>query len=161
MTLFDFTTMDEQAWNVVNDGVMGGDSKGHVELTGEGTLEFTGTLVTEGGGFTSVRTRGAFDLKGYDGLALRVRGGGRTFQVEVSDSGTRGDLSRRASFETSEEWKTVRAFSALEASFRGRAVDAEPLDPSSIERIGLYIADGQNGPFRLEVSEIRAYREEG
>ena len=162
MTLFDFDTPDEAAWQVVNDGVMGGRSQGYVEIE-DGTLRCTGTLVTRGGGFTSVRAERAVDLSGYDGLELRVRGGGRTFEVEVDDDTRRRgrSLSRRAPFETTAEWALVRVpFSALRASVFGQPVSAPPLDPANVQRIGLYILDGQDGPFRLEVDTIRAYRAE-
>ena len=162
MTLFDFDTADEATWRVVNDGVMGGRSEGYVEVGG-GTLRFTGTLVTQGGGFTSVRAERTADLSGYDGVELRVRGGGRTFEVEVGD-GTRRrgrPVSRRAPVETGPEWAVVRVpFSALRTTIFGRPVSAEPIDLSNVQSFGLYILDGQDGPFRLEVDVIRAYRSE-
>ena len=162
MTLFSFDT-DADAWSIQNDGVMGGDSQGSVAIDG-GTLTFTGDVVTEGGGFTSVLKDRDVDLSDYDGLELRVRGGGRTFEVEVDD-GSRDDrgrqVSRRATVETSDDWQTVRApWSAFETSVFGEPYDAAPLDPAAIQAFGLYIIDGQDGPFRLEVDEIRAYREE-
>ena len=162
MTLFDFSD-GEARWQVVNDGVMGGRSQGHVDVA-DGTLSFTGTLVTRGGGFTSVRAPLRADLSDYDGVEMRVRGGGRTFEVEVDD-GTRFrglPLSRRAPFPTTEEWQTVRVpFSALETSVFGQPVSADPLDASAVQSLGLYILDNQDGPFRLEVDWIRAYNEEG
>jgi hypothetical protein len=84
VTLFTFDRADEAAWYVVNDGVMGGRSAGGVVVEG-GMLRFTGTLVTQGGGFTSVRARRDVDLSGEDGLELRVRGSGRPFEVELDD----------------------------------------------------------------------------
>ncbi len=158
--LFEFNTADEATWQVVNDGVMGGRSKGYLTIE-DGTLRFSGTLVTQGGGFTSVRTARRIDLQDYDGLELRVRGGGRTFEVEVGD-GTRWrwrGVSRRASFTTTEDWRWVRVpFFALRASVFGQSVQAPPIDLANVQRIGLYILDGQDGPFRLEVDAIRAYR---
>ncbi len=157
--LFSFDTPDETDWEVVNDGVMGGRSAGFVTVE-DGTLRFTGTLVTRGGGFTSLRASRVVDLTGEEGLELRVRGGGRRFEVEVDD-GTRvygRNVSRRASFPTTEEWTVVRVpFSALRSTFRGEPVNAPPLDPARIQRLGLYMADGQDGPFRLEVDFIRSY----
>ncbi|MEY4816736.1 MAG: Complex intermediate-associated protein 30, partial [Verrucomicrobiota bacterium] len=44
VTLFDFSgTADEPAWNAVNDGVMGGVSRGGAKLIG-GSLHFRGVL---------------------------------------------------------------------------------------------------------------------
>ena len=160
MTLFDFESDDESLWEVVNDGVMGGRSQGYVEVQ-NGMLRFTGMLVTQGGGFTSVRTQKEIGLSSYDGLELRVRGGGRTFEVEVDD-GTRlrgRSVSRRAPFGTSAEWVVFRVpFSTLQTSVFGQPVSAPALDLASVQSIGLYILDGQDGSFRLEVDTIRIYR---
>jgi hypothetical protein len=160
LTLFDFGTADQARWQVVDDGVMGGRSRGFVAIE-DGTLRFTGTLVTQGGGFTSVRADRPMDLGGYDGLELRVRGGGRTFAVGVDDDTRQGGrtVSRRAPVETQEAWAVVRVpFSALRTTVFGQPVSAPPIDLTNVKRIGLYILDGVDGPFRLEVDEIRAYR---
>lgn len=160
MILFDFDRADEADWRVVNDGVMGGRSKGYVEI-GDGVLRFTGTLVTQGGGFTSVRADRSVDLGAFEGVELRVRGGGRTFEVEVDDGTRRGGrtVSRRAPFETGADWAWVRVpFSDLRTTIFGEPVSASPIDPTQVESIGLYILDGIDGPFRLEVDTLRAYR---
>jgi hypothetical protein len=159
VTLFSFDRADEAEWDVVNDGVMGGRSAGFVAVD-EGTLRFTGTLVTQGGGFTSVRARRAVDLTGQVGIELRVRGSGRQFEVELSDGvRTYGRMvSRRAPFATSAEWTTVRVpFSALRSTVFGQAVNAPAIDVARIMGLGLYMADGQDGPFRLEVDFVRSY----
>lgn len=157
--LIDFETARLADWQVVNDGVMGGRSRGYAAIDG-GVLRFTGTLVTQGGGFTSVRTAIDLDLSAYEGLELRVRGNGRTFEVEVNDGQRYGwrTVSRRAPFDTGEEWRVVRVpFSALRATVFGRRVDVPQVRPGGIERIGFYIVDGRDGPFSLEVDSIRAY----
>ncbi len=159
VTLFDFSSADEASWVVVNDGVMGGRSAGYVTVA-DGVLRFTGTLVTQGGGFTSVRARRVIDLTGKIGLELRVRGSGRQFEVEVDDGvRTYGrNVSRRAAFPSSSEWTLVRVpFSTLRSTVFGQAVNAAPIDLARIRGVGLYMADGQDGPFRLEVDYIRAY----
>ncbi len=159
MTLFDFSAADSPRWVIMNDGVMGGRSKGYVAVE-EGTLRFSGTLVTRGGGFTSTRADKRIDLSAYDGVELRVRGGGRTFEVEVSDGTMSGrrDVSRRAPFETTDDWAWVRIpFDTLTSTAHGDPVDAGSLNQQEVEHIALYIADGQDGPFELEVDEIRAY----
>ena len=159
VTLFAFDRADEAEWDVVNDGVMGGRSAGFVAVE-QGTLRFTGTLVTQGGGFTSVRARRAVDLTGQLGIELRVRGSGRQFEVELDD-GERAygrTVSRRAPFATSAEWTLVRVpFRALRSTIFGREVNAAPIDVSRIRGLGLYMADGQDGSFRLEVDFVRSY----
>ena len=159
VTLFTFDRANESEWDVVNDGVMGGRSAGFVAVE-QGTLRFTGTLVTQGGGFTSVRTRRAVDLSGQLGIELRVRGSGRQFEVELDD-GVRAygrTVSRRAPFATSAEWTLVRVpFSALRSTIFGREVNAPPIDAAQIRGVGLYMADAKDGPFRLEVDYVRSY----
>ncbi|MCS3645161.1 CIA30 family protein [Salinibacter ruber] len=161
LMLFTFDGADAAPWRVENDGVMGGRSEGFVEVA-DGTLVFTGEVVTEGGGFTSVRAASRADLSGYDGIELRVRGGGRTFELDVDD-GTRSrgrEVSRRGPVPTRDAWTTVRVpFDSLEETAYGEPVRVDPLDRSAVQSIGIYIIDGQDGPFRLEVDWIRAYRE--
>ncbi len=159
MMLFDFQGPDAPRWTIENDGVMGGRSKGFVETDG-GTMVFTGEVVTEGGGFTSVRGERAVDLSAYDGIELRVRGGGRTFELDVDDGTThRGrEVNRQSPFPTTEDWATVRVpFSDLETTAHGDPVTVDALDRTAIQTLGIYIADGIDGPFRLEVDWIRAY----
>lgn len=159
VTLFTFDRSNEPAWRVVNDGVMGGRSSGVVAVS-DGRLRFSGTLVTQGGGFTSVRAPVTVDLRGAEGLELRVRGNGRSFEVEVGD-GTRSfgrNVSRRAAFPTTAEWTIVRVpTAALRSTIFGRAVNAPPLDLARIRSVGLYILDGRDGPFWLELDYIKAY----
>jgi hypothetical protein len=158
-TLFSFDHADEADWSVVNDGVMGGRSVGFVAVE-DGTLRFTGTLVTQGGGFTRRRV----NLTGTTALELRVRGSGRRFDVELDD-GSRGygrNVSRRASFATTAEWTVVRVpYSALRSTIFGQNVNAPPIDLSRIQSVGLYMADGKDGAFRLEVDYIRAIDGDG
>ncbi len=157
--LFAFDAADEAKWDVVNDGVMGGRSQGFVTVE-DGALRFTGTLVTQGGGFTSVRAPRVIDVSGQVGLELRVRGSGRQFEVELRD-GVQGfgrNVSRRAPFPNSSEWTVVRIpFTALRSTIFGQAVNAPPIDLARIQGVGLYMLDGRDGPFRLEVDYIRSY----
>ena len=158
MMLFDFDSPDTPTWTIENDGVMGGHSEGHVEVSG-GTLRFTGTLVTRDGGFSQTRAQKDVDLSDYSAVELRVRGGGRSFWVEVDDGTKDGDrdVARRGEFDTSDDWQTVRVpFDDLEATVHGEPIDVAPLAPEAVESIALYIADGQDGPFELEVDWIRA-----
>lgn len=163
VTLFSFDRADEADWSVVNDGVMGGRSAGFVEVQ-DGSLRFTGTLVTQGGGFSLTRARRPINLTGATALELRVRGNGRRFEVELDD-GTRRfwrTVSRRASFATSAEWTVVRVpLTALRSTIFGQPVDAPPIDLARIQSVGIYIADGKDGAFRLEVDYIRAVADAG
>jgi hypothetical protein len=157
--LFDFDDATGSRWSIVNDGVMGGRSQGYGEIA-DGIMRFEGTLVTRGGGFTSVRTSHRTDLSGYDGLE---RGNGRRFEVEINDGRRYGwrPVSRRVPFETTEGWRTVRvSFSNLRSTVFGRPVAVPEIDLAAVRQVGFYILDGIDGPFWLEVDSVRAYRDD-
>jgi hypothetical protein len=75
--LTDFTASSpDLGWTIVNDNVMGGRSLGRFDRA-PGTLRFTFTTNTNGGGFSSIRTRPVdLDLSTYEGIRVRVRADG-------------------------------------------------------------------------------------
>jgi hypothetical protein len=153
----------EGRWRVVDDGVMGGLSRSHISLD-EGTATFEGTVSLENnGGFASVRTHlGPTDLGDWDGIALRLEGCGRTFQLRLRTDNAWDGVAYRARFVAPDgEPRIVRVpFSAFQPTRRGRVLEGvAPLDSSRIEQIGFLIGDGQPGEFRLRLEWIRAYRD--
>lgn len=149
----------EPRWVAVNDGVMGGFSRGGPWLSG-GHLEFRGALsLANNGGFASVRTTGrAFDLAHAKYIVLRVRGDGRRYQLRLAtDARRRGArVSFGAGFDTEPgRWTEVRVpLDALEATVRGTVLQVPPMDRSRVSEIGLLIADKREGPFALTVDWI-------
>jgi monofunctional biosynthetic peptidoglycan transglycosylase len=149
-------------WLVVNDGVMGGISRSAMRRSTDGKQIFEGDLSLENnGGFASVRTRLTdVDLASVAGIALRVRGDGRQYQLRFRTDDRLDGIAYRAFFETRDgEWIVADLpLGAFEPSFRGIVVPgAEPLDPGSIRQLVLLIADEQEGPFRLEIDWVKAY----
>ena len=150
-------------WRIVNDGVMGGLSKGKVSFSKEGTMKFQGTLSLENnGGFSSVRSTDLdLDLSSNKGLAMRVKGDGRTYQVRLStDARYRSsEVGFRAEFPTAKgKWTTVSVpFGSLVPSWRGRELDNE-FDASNIKRLTFLLGDKKPGPFKLEVDWVRTYK---
>ena len=149
-------------WTAVHDRVMGGASRGGIRLTERGTGLFTGVIsLANRGGFASVRTvPGRTDLSGCDGLELRARGDGRTYQLRLRTDDSLDGIAYRAEFATREgEWITVRLpFDLFRPTFRGRKPrDAPPLDVSRIRQAGFLLADGQAGPFALEIDFVRTW----
>merc|ERR1719223_778868 len=74
-------------WGVVNDNVMGGESKGTARWRGD-ILEFDGTISLENnGGFSRVRNN--FDryenMSDYDQMVIRVKGDGRKYEFQLFD----------------------------------------------------------------------------
>lgn len=161
MTLYDFSSDTAAGWFIVNDGVMGGHSDGHVAHE-TGALVFHGTLVTRDGGFTAARTDKTGDMSGMAAVELVVRGDGRTYRLELSDGVFRQDemVSRTAPFETTAgQQTTVRvAFADLDATVFGEPVDVPTFEPATLGGMGIFMADGQDGPFRLEVLSVTAVK---
>lgn len=161
--LTDFT--DDSAdlgWYVQNDNVMGGRSQGGFDLNESGKLIFSGNTNTDGGGFSSLRTRPfEADLSDYDGIRLRVQGDGRRYiwQLQTSARYRGYRISYWAEFDTEEgEWSTVDIpFKSFYPQIRGYKLDEPELDPSEIRELGLYIYDKKDGPFELHVDSIAAY----
>lgn len=164
---FDAKEGDRFGWRVVDDGVMGGLSKGKISIGDKGVLKFSGKLSLENnGGFSSLRSKEVkLDLSDSEGLVARVRGDGRTYQIRLgSDSRFRGmEVSFMAAFPTTKgEWTEVKIpFTDLVGSFRGMALKKEVFNPSNVRRIGLLLGDKKTGPFELEVDWIRTYGAEG
>jgi NADH dehydrogenase [ubiquinone] 1 alpha subcomplex assembly factor 1 len=162
-TIIDFGDADEKArWQAVNDAVMGGLSEGRMsEVDGAGV--FTGRVSLENfGGFASVRSLPReFDLMGYDGLIVRVRGDGRRYRLRLKTDDDFEGLAYQATFFTDPaEWTEARlSFDEFVPVYRGYVVEGAPaLDPAKIRRVGFMIADRQEGSFRLQIREVRAYR---
>ncbi len=165
VTLYDFSTPSTAGrWRTINDNVMGGVSRGKFRLSLERKrLQFFGELSLENrGGFASVRSRGkTHDLSEFEGIALRIRGDGRRYSVNVRTNHTPYGGSYRAGLQTRKgEWITVRVpFASLEPTFRGRPLpDAPPLNRRQIQSVGVTLADKRAGPFNLEIDWVKAYK---
>ncbi|MFT6289694.1 MAG: hypothetical protein ACJAR2_000279 [Ilumatobacter sp.] len=161
--LTDFTP-DDPVWVVVNDGVMGGRSDGVLEVTNS-VMRFSGTVVTQGGGFTSVRLRlNGGELAGTTRVELRVRSDQRTYGLTFNDAAItngrsvahRADLSVAPEVDSDGWGITTLSFDELSASVFGRSIEAAPFDPAGAQEIGIIIADAVDGPFVLEVDWIDA-----
>ena len=135
---------DKLQWRVVDDGVMGGLSKGRISFGESGVVRFEGILSLENnGGFSSIRTARMEprDLSKVEGLVVRVKGDGRTYQLRLeSDARYRGSwpVSFKADIATTKDkWIEVRLpFSAFKGGWRGRDLSEKKLNPAKIERVG-------------------------
>ena len=162
VTLFEFSgAADEPGWTAVNDGVMGGVSRGGAKLV-DGRLHFLGILSLENnGGFSSIRSGGPTrDLSAAKVIVLRVKGDGRTYRLQIATNARfrSSRISYQAEFPTRrDDWTEARVpLAALVPMFRGQTLSGPPLDRARVEEIGLSLADGNPGAFALEVDWIRA-----
>jgi NADH dehydrogenase [ubiquinone] 1 alpha subcomplex assembly factor 1 len=156
------------AWNNVDDSVMGGVSASTSEWQ-DGALVFSGLLSTaNNGGFASifgpvdrsigVRAAGATAL-GIDAVA-----DGRTYllQLRAGASGNDRWISRFTPVTVGDRTlgTVVVPIAGFEAVDRFlRPINApQPLDPTTIMQMGIYVLDGQVGEFRLALRAITAVR---
>ena len=162
LIITDFTSItSDLGWYVVNDNVMGGRSEGDFEIN-QGELSFTGRTNTNGGGFSSIRTKPVqLDLSSHDGIQLRVKGDGRryTWRLATAARYRGGQVGYWAEFETRNgAWSTVNIpFSSFIPRYRGYQLDGPGLDPGQVTGMGLMIYDKQDGPFELRLASVRAY----
>lgn len=153
-------------WMVVDDGVMGGRSKGAAAVE-QGHLLFHGTLNTRGGGFSSIRSLSLEENLGpFSGLVLRVKGDGRRYACDLRESARVQGVAAtwKAMFDTrAGMWEELRlAFAAFEPTWRGRSIreQSTPSDADfhrAMRSVGFTIADKRDGPFRLLVAAIDGY----
>ncbi len=161
--VFDFGSTDDP-WPSIDDPVMGGLSRSRMRIE-DGLAIFEGIVSLErGGGFASLRSRPAVHrLEGFDGIALRLRGDGKTYGVRLRTSSRFDGVSYQTKVKTKAgRWIKVRLpWSSFQPVFRGRQVRGYPaLDAGAIRTFGFIISDKQDGPFRLEIDRIEAYRQE-
>jgi monofunctional biosynthetic peptidoglycan transglycosylase len=162
--LFDFrTTTNSPVWQVVNDDVMGGVSTSQFRVLPNGGAIFSGLISLENnGGFASVRSSPVREnLDGCGAFVLRVRGDGQRYKFTVRTETGFNAPNYQAEFTTKRgEWVEHRLpFKDFVPTFRGRVLtDMPPLSAARIASLGILISDKQSGPFRLEVSWIKATR---
>jgi NADH dehydrogenase [ubiquinone] 1 alpha subcomplex assembly factor 1 len=157
--LFNFSAKSPD-WFVVNDGVMGGVSSSNVKLE-NGVLVFEGQVRLENnGGFASVRSNSSEqNLSEFLGIALRVRGDGKIYALNLRTSSARGVLYQSEFQTKAGEWLELRIlFSQLRPTRFGNTLKGFALEANRIESFGFIIANKRQERFRLEVDWIKAYR---
>jgi len=146
-------------WRPLLDGVMGGRSTGGLEYGEDGSAHFRGVLETEGGGFAAIVAPLAESaLRDTEGLTLSMYGDGRTYRLGVS---TQEDLAGiMYQVDISAEagcWTEARVpFAAFAPTYHGQPVEAAPISAEEVRCVATLIADGQQGPYDLELRSLKA-----
>ena len=142
-------------WSIQNDTVMGGVSNSRTEWV-DGQLIFAGDLsLDNNGGFCSMRSPVSADFgalaAGSTALTLTATGDDQVYVVQVRTD--RDLFVQRVTIAGGAEDTYVLPFADFTATdFMLDAITPlEPLDPSSILQIAVYILDKQEGPFRLAI----------
>ncbi len=160
VTVYDFRKgVPADAWQIQDDRVMGGISRGRLEMTEEGHARFHGHVTTESnGGFSSIQhnLESEVDISQADRFVLRLKGDGKTYTFRVkTDHGNR--YSHQASFPTSGEWQTVEIpFDSMEARYRGRSVDVPNFSGGTIVKLQFLIGNKKEQDFEVLIDRIEA-----
>lgn len=135
--------------------------QGAIESSPLGTAVFEGTISQEHGGFVTVRCpNGAYDLRGFTGIEVRLRGDGKRYKLLAKTNPENNGFEYLADLWTQVGvWQTVRiAFGEFKANFLGNNLaTGRRIDPAKVVSMGFVVANYQQGPFHLEVESIRAY----
>ena len=156
-TLFQFSQdADIRGWEVEDDAVMGGRSKGRLIINEAGNAVFSGDLSLENkGGFSSVKY--AFPpirVSDCQAIVLGLKGDGKRYQLRV-ESGPRASHAYAADFETSGDWQTIEIpFSILHAIHHGDWLDQPGYPGKTMSGIQLLIGTGKAESFQLEIDRI-------
>jgi len=163
-TIFDFQNdRSTEPWDNIDDVVMGGLSSSKMAIENNMAV-FEGNVSLENrGGFASVRSQPQDHyLADYDGIAIEVRSDNRQYSLRIRTTQQFDDVGYMAPLKTEGgKWVVTKVpFCMFRAVYHGREVPDHPeLDPGKIKMFGLLISNKQEGPFRLEMHWLKAYRE--
>ncbi|MEM9336388.1 MAG: CIA30 family protein [Patescibacteria group bacterium] len=156
VVLEDFTGTSGLRWGTVNDGVMGGLSSGTTVILDE-KLIHTGTINTNGGGFSYTGTRLTEDaLVGYNSLKVLLNTNGRSYDVNFNDARYWRINHQTPVPTTRDSWQEVTIhFSDTIPTIFSRPVESEPFAAAAISELNFILSDGIDGPFRMEIDWIK------
>ncbi len=155
--LFDFNrNAPLDNWVVIEDGVMGGRSRGSLRLDGEGHGLFSGKVSLENnGGFASIRLDcGRVPLSDAHAVVLQVKGDGKRYQFRIRAS-KRDAHAYIHYFETNGDWEQISLpLHAFYPTFRGRKLELPNFASDSLEEIGILIGNQRQEYFELRIKSI-------
>jgi hypothetical protein len=152
--------VEDSAWGVVNDGVMGGLSKGNITINNQ-NLTFAGNINTNGGGFSSIRRPLTSNiLTTGTRITVKAISDGRTYRLTVREQGSNTSHQAVLPFINSNELQEVSLLlNDLVPTRFGRNIQVRSLTPSKAREIGIILSDGINGPFSLELESIKVCKQ--
>lgn len=155
--IYDFTkNANPRDWRIIDDGVMGGVSRGHFKIDADGNGVFYGNVSTDNnGGFSSVRHQcSSVKTDANSKIVIRLKGDGKVYQLRLKDK-VNTYYSYIISFKTSGEWEEISiAVADLYPSFRGRKLNLPNYAHHSFEEIVFLIANKRNESFKLMLDKI-------
>ena len=156
-TLYQFSRESGTAgWEIEDDLVMGGRSRGQLAVNEAGNAVFTGLIsLDNNGGFSSIQCDlGPLDVSAYRTICLGLKGDGKPYQLRV-DAAPHPPHSYAADFPTSGNWQVVEIpFSSLRAIHHGDLLDLPPFPGQTLARLQILFGRGTAESFQLEIDRI-------
>lgn len=147
-------------WNIINDGVMGGQSSSAFTIRNTGELLFEGTVsLANGGGFASVKTSELSKKlpDHFSSVKLLIKGDGHSYYLRFYPDHKEKGVAYVHEFRTKPDvWQSITlSLDEFVPTFRGNFIDdMPPLSSAMIRNLGFMIKDGQAGSFRLLVKTV-------
>ena len=157
MMVFDFSVdADHSGWEVEDDIVMGGRSKGAFSINDEGNGVFSGVVSLENnGGFSSVQHYFApINVSPYHTAFIRLKGDGKRYQflVEADRDGRHYYVYE---FQTTRAWQTVEVpLAKMYPVYRGERLGIPNYPGQTMAQVRFLIANGKSESFHLEIDKI-------
>lgn len=150
--LYKFNFKSEDDWELEDDVVMGGESKGHFRLTEEGHGLFYGEISTaNNGGFSSIvhTLEEIIDVDGYRAFTVRLRGDGRPYTFRVRGSADQ-EYFHELEFPTTGKWETIEVpFQDMHARHHGEPVDVPNFAGGPVYEVQFLVSGRQNDDFEV------------
>ncbi|NQZ76725.1 MAG: CIA30 family protein [Ekhidna sp.] len=163
MTVLEDFTVDFLAgkpadWYVLNDGVMGGLSKGRAVETEEGVLFFGSVSLENNGGFTSYRSSWRrYDFTTNREVEVRYRSEGMRLALVMETSQRFWIPNFKVSLPKSEKWVTksfnLKDFGQYRLGYPTGSFMTED-NLNEIIRIGFITDEKRAGDFKFEIASI-------
>lgn len=155
--IYDFSKeVKPTGWLIINDGVMGGLSRGNITMDEDGNGVFWGHVsLANNGGFSLARlTLPAMDVSGFSKIVLEVKGDSKRYQFRLKEK--KGQMHSYVHFfETNGEWQSIEIpFEKLRPAFRGRTLNLPQYAGDQIEEIGLLIGNKSEEDFKIRIRTI-------
>jgi len=156
--LFDFADPAAmRGWQVEDDGVMGGVSRGNMFHDKAGHLIFRGEVSLENdGGFSSIQNNfDPLDVSKYQHALIRLKGDGKDYRFIVeSDPNARHYYV--AEFTTNGEWQEIKIpLRKMYPVRRGDRLDIPDYPAETMSQVRFMIANGRAESFQLEIASIK------
>ena len=157
LTIFLFTPdIDIRQWDVQDDVVMGGVSKGKLALNEAGNAVFVGKVSLENnGGFSSIQHGfPSVDVSAYSAICLGLKGDGKRYQLRV-ESQKNAPHGYAYDFDTTGDWQFVSIpFADMYPIHHGDRLDLPNYPGQTLAHVQILIGNGKAETFQLEIDKI-------